>query len=167
MLNLLKFRTKSYLKKNKSSRSSIPYDQSAKVGIIFTIEDLKKHELIKAFIKKLEGDGKKVEVITFLPRDKQNYEFLFDFFTDKEISFWGHNTSDKAVRFSDIAFDYLFYLDTEPNPLILNLLARSKAKCRVGKYWEDTKSYFEFMIESTGDTKLLIDGMFKYTSLLR
>lgn len=167
MLNLLKFRTKSYLKKNKSSRLSLPYNQSDSIGIIFTIEDLKKHEMIKAFVRKLEGDGKKVEVMSFLPRDKQNYEFLFDFFTDKEISFWGHNTSDKAVRFSEASFDYLFYLDTEPNPLILNLLARSKARCRVGKYWEEGKPFFELMIESTGDTKILIDGMFKYTSQLR
>lgn len=167
MLNLLKISTKSYLKKNKALRASLPYRQAAHIGIIFTVEDKQKHNQIKDFIKKLEHDGKKVSVVCFLPRDKQNYEFLFDFFSDKDISFWGNITSDVAVKFSDTAFDYLFYLDTDPNPLILNLLARSKAKCRMGKFWSEGKPYFEFMIENTGGTDRLIDGMYKYTSLLR
>lgn len=167
MFNLLKLRTHSYLKRNKSLRSSVPYQQAINLGIAFTVEDKEKHDHVKEFIRKLEHDGKKITVITFLPGDKQNYEFKFDYFTEDAISFWGNNTSSNASQFCDTVFDYLFYLDTEPNPLILNLLARSKAKCRFGKYWEEGKPYFEFMIESAGNTKGLIEGMLNYTSQLR
>ena len=50
--------------------------------------------------------------------------------------------------------------------MISYLLARSKSKCRVGKYAENEKAYFEFMIDSNGGTKNLIDGMYKYTTQL-
>lgn len=167
MLNLLKFRTRSYLKRNKSLRSSLPYKQAISVGILFTVEDKFKHESVKSFIRKLELDGKKVTVMTFLPGDKQSYEFKFEYFTARDISFWGSNTSTHAVKFAEMPFDYLFCLDTEPNPLILNLLARSKARCRVGKHFENGEPFFELMIGTSKKPEGLMDEMLNYTSLLR
>lgn len=167
MINLLKISTNTLLRKNKATRTSLPYKDATAIGIIFSVEAPEKHQLIKDLIKKLEYDGKKVSVICYLPKDKQNHEFLFDFFTDKDISFWGQITSSAAVTFCETAFDYLFYLDTDPNPLILNLLARSKAKCRMGKFWQDGKSYFELMIQNVEGMQGLIDGMYKYTSILK
>src|SRR4051812_45790040 len=117
--SLLKYKTKSYLKRNKTLRTNLPYKQGINVGIIFTVEDKLKHDLIKEFIKKLENDGKKVSVISFLPKKKENYEFLFDFFTDEDLSIWGNINSASASSFSDTPFDFLFYLDTRPNALIL------------------------------------------------
>lgn len=167
MFNFLRINTKRHLRRNKSARENVPYTQAKTVGIIFTVEDMRKHNLIKELIKKLEHDGKKASVVCHLPKDKQNYEFLFDFFTGKDVSFWGNNTSEAALKFSSTAFDYLLYLDTEPNPLILNLLAQSKAKCRIGKFWEEGRPYFELMIENMKGVNDLIDGIYKYTSLLR
>lgn len=164
---LLKARTNWELKSNKVMRSTVPYKQALNVGVIFTVEDKQKHEAVKEFIKKLETDGKKVQVIEFLPENKDNYEFKFDFFSEKDISFWGKITAENAIRFSDAPFDYLFYIDINPNPLILYLLARGKARCRVGRSWTDARSYFEFMIESFNSNQSLIDSMYKYTSQLR
>ena len=167
MINFLNYSTKSLLRKNKSLRSSLPYKQVIQIGIVFTVEDKSKHEMIKDLIKKLEHDGKKVEVVCCLPRDKQNYEFLFDFFTDKDFSFWGSLTAHSALKFSEAPYDYLFYLDTEPNSLILNLLARSKAKCRMGPNWSEGSKYLEFMLENRNGTRGLIDGIYKYSTLIK
>lgn len=167
MVNFLNINTKSYLKKNKTSRYSPAYSTVKTVGIIYTVEDKQKHELVKELIKKLEADGKKVTVICFLPKDKQNYEFLFDFFTDKDVNFWGTITSHKAVEFADSPFDYLFYLDSEPNSLILNLLARSKAKCRLGSYWNEGSKFLEFMLNNNQGNKGLVDGIYRYSTLLK
>lgn len=166
-LKLLKVRTDWVLKKNKATRNSIPYKQALNVGVIFTVEDKQKHDAVKDFIKKLEHDGKKVHVIEFLPENKDNFEFKFDFFSEKDLSFWGNITADNAIRFSDTPFDFLFYIDIAPNPLILYLLARGKARCRVGRSWENVHPYFEFMIESINSNQSLIDGMYKYTTQLR
>ena len=166
-LKLLKARTDWELKKNKASRSTVPYQQALNVGVIFTVEDKQKHESVKEFIKKLERDGKKVQVIEFLPEDRENYEFKFDFFSEKDLSFWGKITAENALRFSEKPFDFLFYVDINPNPFILYLLARGKARCRVGRSWTDGRNYFEFMIESINNNQSLIESIYKYTTQLK
>lgn len=165
-LTFLRHRTGNQLKRNKTVRRSTPYPQAQTVGILFSVEDKRKHDDVKEFVHKLQQDGKKVQVLEFLPEKKDNFEFMFDFFTIKEISFWGNIESTKTLKFADTTFDYLFCLDTKLNPMISYLLARSKSKCRVGKYAENEKAYFEFMIDSNGGTKNLIDGMYKYTTQL-
>jgi hypothetical protein len=166
-LSFLKMRTESALKKNKSLRASIPYKQAQSMGIIFSVEDKQKHSDIKEFIRLLEQDGKKVHVLEYLPLKKENYEFMFDFFSVQDLNFWGNLKSDKAIQFSETPFDYLFCIDKESNPLVLNLLARSKARCRVGRFHETESPYFEMMIEQNGTTKGLIETMYKYTKQLR
>lgn len=166
-LRLLKYKTRGFLKSNTALRTSLPYKQARSIGIIFTTQDKHKHEEIKEFIRKLEHEGKQVKVITFLPKDTDNFEFLFDFFTEKDISFWGTMTSENANRFAEMPFDFLFYLDTVPNPMLLNVIARSKARCRVGKFWEKCELYFELMIEGAASTSKLIEGIYRYTSILR
>ena len=166
-LKLLKARTEWELRKNKASRGTVPYREALNVGVIFTVEDKQKHEAIKEFIKKLEHDGKKVQVIEFLPEDRENYDFKFDFFSEKDLSFWGQITAQNALRFSEAPFDFLFYIDINPNPFILYLLARGKARCRVGRSWEQGRPYFEFMIESINSNQSLIEGIYKYTTQLK
>jgi hypothetical protein len=166
-LNFLKYRTNMLLRNNKTPRTNVPYKKAQQIGIIFSVEDKVKHDNVKELIKKFELDGKKVTVIEFLPDDKDNYEFRFDFFTESDLSFWGKITSSGALKFADTSFDFLYYLDTTPNPLILHLLALSKAKCRVGKSWQEGTSYFEFMIESVENIKVMMEAMYKYTALLK
>lgn len=163
----LKYKTRSYLRNNKTLRYNPAYKKAVSIGVIFSVEDRQKHDDIKEFIKKLEHDGKQVKVMEFLPANQENYEFLFDFFNVREISFWGNITSRNAIDFADTPFDFLIYLDSSPNSLILNLVAKSKAKCRVGKFWNEAQPYFEMMIESNGSTKALIDQVYKYTSALK
>jgi hypothetical protein len=166
-LNLLKYRTNLLLRNNKADRTNLSYRKAQQVGIIFTVEDKIKHETVKEFIKKLEQDGKKVQVIEFLPAKKDNYEFRFDFFTEKDLSFWGNITSTDAIKFANTPFDFLFYVDITPNPMILYLLALSKAKCRVGRSWDDGHSYFELMIETVANIKVMMETMYKYAALLK
>jgi hypothetical protein len=166
-MSFLKMRTNSVLRKKGTLRASISYKHAKSIGIIFSVEDKQKHDHIKELVRHLEQDGKKVEVLEFLPKKKENYEFLYDFFTIEDLSFWGKITSEKAIRFYNTPFDYLIYIDTELNPLVLNLLARSKAACRIGKFNEPDSNFFELMIEDQGSTKSLIDNIYKYTKALR
>lgn len=166
-MTFLKWRTQNALKNNKTVRASTPYKQAVTMGIIFTVEDKQKHDAIKEFIHQMEQDGKKVQVLEFLPEQKTNHEFKFDFFTIKDVSFWGSLEASNALKFAEAPFDYLFYIDQESNPLILHLLARSKAHCRVGRFNEEESEYYEFMIEQNGTTKGLLDNMYNYTRQLR
>lgn len=160
-------RTRQALKKNHSLRASLPYLQAHTIGVLFTVEDKQKHLDVKEFIHQLEQDGKKVQVLEYLPLKKENYEFRFDFFTIKDLTFWGRINSAQAQKFLETPFDYLFYLDKEANPLALYVLASCKAKCRIGRFVENDESYFEMMIGQNGTNKGLMDTMYKYTKQLR
>ncbi len=164
---LLQLSTRTAVRKNDTLRVSIPYKHARSVGVLFSVEDKQKHDAIKAFIKQLEADGKTVKVLEYLPVAKENYEFLFDFFTVKDLSFWGSIKSGDAEKFMDMPFDYLYCVDRVHNPLILHLLARSKARCRVGRFGENGHTYFELMIEQEGTIQSLIDSMYKYTRQLK
>jgi len=166
-IKFLKIRTKNQLKRNRTVRTSTAYNRAGTVGILFSVEDKKKHDDIKELIHKLEHDGKKVQVLEFLPQKKENYEFMFDFFTLKDISFWGKIESEKTLKFADSPFDFLFCIDISPSPMMHYLLARSKAKCRVGKFQEGEEPFFEFMINSNNQVRGLIDGIYKYTTQLK
>jgi hypothetical protein len=163
----LEYRTRVLLKRNRTERATIPYKQASQIGIIWSVEDKVKHDTIKTLIKKFEQDGTQIQAIEFLPRNKDNYEFRFDFFSEENLSFWGEINSSGAMKFSNASFDYLFYLDASPNPLILNLLARSKAKCRVGRSWAAGYPYFELMIDSVSDINVMCETMYKYATQLR
>lgn len=165
-MSFLRMRTRSAIKKS-APRASIPYKHAKSVGIIFSVEDREKHDQIKELVRHLEQDGKKVQVLEFLPKKKDNYEFLYDFFTVEDLSFWGKVTSERAIKFCNTPFDYLFYIDTTHNPLVLDVLARSKAACRIGKSDGTDGQYFEFMIQDNGSTRSLIDNIYKYTKSLR
>ena len=170
-MNFLRRRTRKALKKNKSIRASLPYGQAQNFGILFTVEDKQKHTDIKELILQLEQDGKKVQVLEYLPLKKENYEFKFDFFTINDLDFWGKINSTHAQKFFNTPFDYLFYIDKEPNDLAHYILAESKAHCRVGKHFENDEPFFELMIGHpdgyhNGTTKGLIDTMYKYTKQL-
>ncbi|RAV99526.1 DUF6913 domain-containing protein [Pseudochryseolinea flava] len=166
-LNFLKTKTQSLVKKNKALRANLPYTNAQTVGIIFTVEDKQKHFAVKDFIRKLEVDTKHIQVLEFLPAKTENYEFKFDFFSDKDLSFWGNITSPNALQFAETSFDFLFYIDLTANPLILHLLARSKAKCRIGKNFEGAQDFLELAIDSVDNTQALIDGMYKYATQLK
>ncbi len=166
-LSFLQYRTKRFLKKKPPARASVPYKNARTLGIIFTVEDKQKHFAVKEFIKRLEGDGKHVQVLEFLPDKAENYEFRYDFFMEKDVSFWGNVESANAVQFADGPFDYLFYLDITPNPFILHLLARSHAKCRVGRYWDEGDQYLDFMVNAVPNTPALLEVLYKYVSQIR
>lgn len=166
-LKFLNMRTQSALKKNNAVRATIPYQASRQIGILFTVEDKLKHQQVKDFVSKLQHDGKQVQVLEFLPKKKENPEFMYDFFTIEDMNFWGKINSDKVEKFSMTNFDYLFIVDTRTNPLILNLLANSKAHCRIGKFEVHSEPFFELMIETNGSVQGLIDNMYEYSKKLR
>lgn len=164
---LVRFRSYMSLKKVHVRRESVGYRNANVVGIIFSAGDLAKHENIKRLVRMLENDGKKVKVISYLPRKKENHEFLFDFFRYEDVSIWGHFKSENINRFIGMPFDYLFHVDESPNIYIEQALAKSAAKCRIGAYMEKKSHYYEMMVKTqTSDIQELVDQLYFYTKSL-
>lgn len=164
----LSLRTKTTLKKDKIIRASTSFSDAKTIGIIFSADNKYKFDCIKQLKKDLENEGKTVEVLSYLAKGKDNYEFLFDFFTSRDISFWGRFTSTLVNKFIAQPFDFLFSVDIKSNIYIDNILACSHAKCRVGPFRENKSQFFELMI-NINDSKpisALINEMYHFTKRL-
>lgn len=161
------YRTRSEIKK-KHKKPFTGFEKAKRIGILFTVEDKEKHETIKELIKDLEKNNKKVTTLTFLPKGKENYDFLFDYFTAKEFDFSGKIKSAAAIDFITEPFDFLFYLDLQPNLYTKYILSASKAKCRAGIYHEELERSLEFMFkekDQQSDLKDIINNLYYYITL--
>ena len=80
----------------------------------------------------------------------------------------GEISSPKMTQFLDTQFDYLFCVESEPQPVFDILLSQSKANCRVGVFDEKRTNLFELMVENPDWTNLdhTLKQMLNYTKLL-
>ncbi|GAB3336133.1 hypothetical protein GCM10027429_19090 [Marivirga atlantica] len=156
---LLAYKVERGLKKNRYLPKAFSYKELRKVGVIFTFDDLKKHEAVKSFIKTLEADGIEVKSLGYKPKETQNFEFYFDFFEDKDVNFFAQMKSPYMLGFLNQKFDYIFCLDDDLNLYMQYLLVNAKSSIRIGAL-QDTEAenrFFELMVKpkNTQDTKQL------------
>jgi len=167
--SLVPFQTKLLIKRDRKlhKRGPVNYNDAKWIGILYSVEDRAKHDAITNFITLLEEEEKEVTVMTYLGKNKDNYDFKYDFFSAEHISIWGKINSPGVKKFVQKKFDLLLYLDYEPNPYLEPILVLSQAKCRVGRFGEETKNdLFELMIKlEKGSTRQLIDQLHHYTKV--
>ncbi|MFY0627265.1 MAG: hypothetical protein JXR07_13275 [Reichenbachiella sp.] len=165
---LVKLKTKFALKRNDAIRISDGFQNAKKIGVIYTQSVDLDMEVVNEFIKKLESAGKTVQTITFISKVKKTDSFDFPFFTENDFSANGKWRKPEVENFKKEAFDYLISLDQETNKYTRNILASSKAKCRVGKFEEGFDQYFELMIDhSDNNFEAFIDQLFHYLKSVR
>ena len=167
--NLLAAKTKRIVRKADFQRLTTPLSRAKNIGVLFCVEDKAKHQSINEFVNKLHKEGKNVHVLCYLPKGKENYEFRFDFFSRSDLSFWGNFTSPLVDDFLAKEYDYLFSIDQKTHFLIDNIIARSKAKCRIGLYQERHIQNLEMMLslEDYKDIGKVLDQIYHYTSELQ
>ncbi len=165
---LLVQRTEKLAGKNRAVRETVGYQEATKVGILFSQTDRRKFQAIRNLAKQLKKDGKKVDVLCYLGKDGENFDFLYDYITSKDVSILGKIDSHDAISFAEEHFDYLLYLDVEQNIYLQNILAMSKAKCRIGLFEVNRKELLELMINLNGEPAIeeVIDQIFYYTKKL-
>jgi hypothetical protein len=165
---LLRRRTLKLLSENQSSRSTVGYDTVDTIGILFTQTDRKKYLAIRDLVKQFKNDKKQVEVLCYLEKGGENYDFRYDYITSKDVGFWGKMQSSSALQFAEHQFDYLFYLDLKNNLYLENVLAMSKANCRIGFYKKSNDNLLDLMIQVNGNTSIetAIDQIMYYTRKL-
>lgn len=163
---ILNYKINKGQKKNRYLHRAYPYHQLKKVGVIFSFDDLKKHDAVKRFIKILEADGIEVKSLAFKPKGTQNFEFYFDFFEDKDFSILGKINSPYFLSFLDQKLEYLFCLDDDLNLYMQYLLVHAKSTTRIGAYQveDNTSRLFELMIKPkiAGDTRILTEEIIHY-----
>lgn len=163
----LSYKTKRFLKLNHGLRVSVPYTEAKHIGIIFSNDSPDKSKLAEQLKSLILADDKKIKVLAY-DRNVQIKHLPFESFSKKDINFWGNFTNQSIHNFANISFDFLFCLDNNPGDVIRNLLAKSKAKCRVGicNNFESYNELFELIVQSSDDSNL-VDSVYEYTKNIR
>jgi len=142
---LLAYKTRRTQSKNQPTRMSTSFRKASQVGVIFSYENPEKSAIVDRLIEDLKSDGKKVKVLAY-EQNNQVKHLPYDSFSQKDISFWCKYIKQTLNNFVDHEFDFLICVDDHPGLLIRNILANSKAKCRVGKNDSTNQKSFELMI---------------------
>lgn len=169
---LLSFYTKRLIGRRRADRMNVGFAQAQTIGILYHGDDPKKQETIHQLVTKLEKLGKQVRILCYVDDPKEVANFTDPTITLRDIQLLGKVTKPQAQTFIDTSFDYLFQVDLAGHPVMDYLLARSKAKCRVGYYTANRAGLFEMMVslaKKSEDTAItdLVAQMLHYTQLLK
>jgi uncharacterized protein DUF6913 len=163
----LSYKTKRFIKLNHGIRMSVPYADAKQIGIIFSNDTTDKSRIAEELKSLLLADNKQIKVLAY-DRNVQVKHLPFESFSKKDVSFWGNFRNQSIEHFAEIPFDFLICLDTSPGDVIKNLLAKSKAKCRVGTCddFENYNKLFELIIQNSKESNL-VDSVYSYTKKIR
>lgn len=167
--NLLPYRIRKARKANKVNRNGQNYSKAKRLGLLFTMNKLDDYEAIRRFEKKLKGEGKQLSVLSFLPKQVENFDFHYDIFSGEDFSKTAKPVAENVNTFINENFDFLLCLDCDPNLYLKYILAASKAAYRIGCYGEqDDSQYFELMVRlAEGDgVEELINQIYHFTNKL-
>ncbi|MEP3388692.1 MAG: hypothetical protein ABJO02_10920 [Reichenbachiella sp.] len=148
---LLKIKTGLALKKNDAIRVSDAYKEAKKIGLLYSLDENRSEELVKDLIAKFESDQKQISAMTFVPVAAKLSDPGYAYFNEKDLNAKGNWSKETVSQFKNEPFDFLVSLDWNQNKYTQNILAGSKAKCRVGRYEEGKDQYFEMMINPNDD----------------
>ena len=152
-------------------RNVVNYQQVNKIGILFHLTEDVDPEPLAQFIRKLEQDHKKLKILTYLESTHSHpYRFYIDSFQKDDISWTGRIEEIPKIRqFLDTPFDYLFCIESEPQPVFNIILNKSSANCRVGLYDEKRTALFELMVQNPDwkDLPHTLEQMLIYTKKLK
>lgn len=148
---LLKIKTALELKKNDAIRVSDAYKEAKHIGLLFSLDEHRPKEVLDDLITKFESDQKLVSTMTFVPIAAKLPDPGYAYFNEKDLNAKGNWSKESVSQFRKEPFDFLVSLDWNQNKYTQNILAGSKAKCRVGRYEEGKDQYFEMMINPNDD----------------
>ncbi len=169
---LLALYTQRLTKARRVTRANVGFEQAQTIGILYSGNSPKKQETVHQLSTQLKQQGKRVMTLCYLTNPQQMTNSAAPTITLRDIQFWGKITYAKAKTFVDTPFDYLYHVDWDGHPALDYLLAKSKAKCRVGHYAAARAGLFEMMVSlaKQPDSCELTDlttQMLHYTQLLK
>ena len=134
--------------RRKVRRFSRSFTDSTNIGILCTYKSLVNGQgQIEEYMEQLKASGKKVSILIFHENSADTGSVSTNSFSKRDINFFGIWTNERIKSFVKKEFDFLFNLDTEYNTFIDNILAQSKAGCRVGIYNDIAGQSLELMIK--------------------
>lgn len=124
------------------------------VGILFYVENESDFKRLMNFIKILKGDYgvRNVNALAFYAEEEEPFflqsKLSFDFFLPADLNWKREPLKPVCGTFVQEEFDLLLDLTDSFSIPLRNLLLRSKAKFKVGRYTEENQTYYDLMINA-------------------
>ncbi len=160
------------VRKNSVQRRSTSYAEAKSVLLFFTSEGNQKIALVKGMQNKLEKEGKEVSCMYLLLKDEDKPDVHMDDGMERleptDFTLFGDITKPDINELLDKEFDYMIHVDMESTIYSDLIMSKSKAKCRIGRYFEDHDNQYDMMVKISDDKKInfLMDQIYHYTKAL-
>lgn len=123
------------------------FQSSESIGILFDANDMATRKIVLEYAEGLKKHNKKVELLAFYKSKKQENNFPFKHFTQKQLNFLRQPDGAIVKDFMFEPFDILINLFLNGHPALEYISALSAAHLRVGPYTERTYCY-DLMIDT-------------------
>lgn len=127
------------------------------IGLLYKIESKESYDHLRKFAKYIKGEfgTRKVFMMGYWDNKKDTPDFLtskvdFEFFTKADLNWAGIPKGVNIDNFLNEQFDILVDLNSYFNVPLRYLVAKSKAKLKVGRFSKENEPFFDIMI---GDNK--------------
>ena len=128
------------------------------IGILFDATHPHQVDVIKKFVDSLHQQGKTVTLFGFYNKKKitpeSNVTVNDGIITRADLHWYGLPNKSTYAYISNQHFDILINTCTWHCIPLLVISAASKAKFRIGKYFEDATNCFDFMLNLDANTSL-------------
>lgn len=138
---------KSKLKQVNCVHKAVAMHEIKSVGILFDADEPNNELIIKKLMQQLQQKNIRVEVLGYIPQlPKNRGAVIFDYFTDKDVS-W-HLVPQQSILngYAEKKFDVLLNLYTDEVLPLEYISAISKATFRIGRYIATKDFYCDLMI---------------------
>jgi hypothetical protein len=160
------------IKQNIAERYNTPFGEASTFLVFFTAAGNEKINEMRSFEKKLKADGKNVVFIYFLKNEEDAHDVGLDEgmirYKMTDVNFFGQLKNEDLLQLLEQDFDFLLHVDKEHCLYTDLILAKSKARCRVGNYEENKHTIYDLMVKVNENTNydFLLEQMYRYTKSL-
>lgn len=156
----------------KRVRAIVNIEGAKSIGIVYCADDPNDVELIKKYVQTLFDMGKQVKSIGFIHAKELpagvNGSVMHKYFALKELNWYFKPSSEFIDNFVNDEFDLLLDFSISAQLPAMFISSMSKAKCKVGKYFEKYAHFYDVMIEANKNKKLdyFVETTHSYMMLL-
>lgn len=164
------------LKETLPDRKPVPRNlaHSVKIGIVYLAVDEKAHSDVRNYVKKIKDEIglHKIQCLGYSDEKALpaflNARLNFDAFCQKDLNWYRIPGGNTVNNFITEEFDILIDLTLEDYLPIQYIVAKSKARFKVGRFTEGNKRFLDMMIDIAGANSLpqLISHVDRYLLMI-
>jgi len=169
----LPYVTNKTLKESKDKEGSLQYAASKTILVIFTADgnDSKFHQ-VRRLQEKFQLDKKTVSFLYLLLKEENRPNGALDDhmipIDKRNIGMFGDIKEEVVNHILTQKYDFVINADLYPNIYSDYLLAKSKSKCKIGRFFDDHDKFYDLMIQTNdgSDQEYYLNQVYHYIKQL-